>query len=120
MTDAPSIEHCGRTVSGDFVAFTIRWTGDVDSASEVQWSMVVSEGEEEVSLVHARRGASATQYVVGRAGREDVEPDADVSEHEVTVRFPAEVVGVAVEWPSWTAVLTVDGEDVAREVVPAS
>jgi hypothetical protein len=36
------------------------------------------------------------------------------------VRFPAEVVGVAVEWPVWTTVLTIEGEDVSHMVVPTS
>jgi hypothetical protein len=118
MTSAPTIEHCGRTISGGFVAFDIRWQGELPAEADVQWSMVVSEGEEELSLVHARTGDAAGQYVVGRSGRDDVEPDADVSDNEITVRFAADVVGVAAEWPSWTAVLTVDGEDVSRQVVP--
>ena len=117
MTSAPAIEHAGRTISGGFVAFDIRWEGDLPPGAEVQWAMVVSEGNEEVVLVHARKGDDVAQYVVGRAGRDDLRPDADVSDREITARFPAEVVGVAVEWPVWTAVLTVDGEDLDRRVV---
>lgn len=117
MTSAPAIEHAGRTVSGGFVAFDIRWEGELPPGADVQWAMVVSEGTEEVVLVHDRRGDEAAQYVVGRAGRDDVPTDADVSEHEITARFPSEVVGVAVEWPVWTAVITVGGEDVDRQVV---
>jgi hypothetical protein len=117
MTSTPAIEHAGRTVTGGFVAFDIRWEGDLPTEAEVRWAMVVSEGNEEVVLVHARRGDTASQYVLGTAGRDDVEPDADVSENEITARFPAESVGVAVEWPVWTAVITVDGEECTRQVV---
>jgi hypothetical protein len=120
MTSAPVIEHCGRTVAGGFVAFDIRWQGDLPPEVDVQWAMVVSEGEEEVVLVHARGGGTVSHYVVGAAGRDDLEPDADVSDCEITARFPTEIVGVAVEWPVWTAVLTVDGEDVDRRVVQVS
>jgi hypothetical protein len=87
---------------------------------DVQWSMVVADGEEEVRLVHGRRTGGAEQYVVGLTGREDTEPDADLSEGQITVRFPADLVGVAVEWPVWTAVLTVAGEDVSQRVVPGT
>ena len=118
MTSAPAIEHCGRTVANDVVAFDIRWQGEVPGDVNVQWSMVVADGEEEIRLIHGRSGGHDEQYVVGGAGRRDVEPDADVSEHEITVRFPAEAVGVAVEWPVWTAVLTIAGEDVSHQVVP--
>ena len=41
-----------------------------------------------------------------------------MGEGEVTARFPAEVVGVAVEWPLWTAVVSVDGQVVAEQVIP--
>ncbi len=120
MTSAPEITHCGRTVSGDFVAWDIRWEGELPEGAAVQWSMVVADEDEEVRLIHGLRGSAAEQYVVGAAGRDDVEPDADVSEHEITVRFPADVVGVAVEWPVWTAVLTVNGEDVSHQVCTTS
>jgi hypothetical protein len=52
--------------------------------------------------------------------RHDLAEDADLSDDELVVRFPANVVGVAVEWPVWTAVITVDGDDVAHHVVPVS
>jgi hypothetical protein len=120
MTDALEIVNCGRTVSGDFVAWDMRWQGDLPDMADVQWSMVVSEGEEEIRLVHGRTHGRQTQYVVGAAGREDVEPDADVSDDEIVARFPADVVGVATGWPVWTAVLTVDQEDVSHMVVPTS
>lgn len=117
MTSAPSIEHCGRTIAGAFVAWDVRWHGELPEDVDVQWSMVVANGEEEIRLVHGRRTDRIEQYVVGAAGRDDVEPDADLSEGEITVRFPADLVGAAVEWPVWTAVLTVAGEDVSRQVV---
>ena len=117
MTSTPAIEHAGRTIAGGLVAFDIRWEGDLPPEAEVRWVMVVSDGNEEIELVHARRGDTASQYVRGTAGRDDLEPDADVSEDEITARFPAESVGVAVEWPVWTAVIAVDGEELTRRVV---
>ena len=53
-----------------------------------------------------------------RAGAAYVSVDADLGEGEVTARFPAEVVGVAVEWPVWTAAVTEDGQVVAEQVIP--
>jgi hypothetical protein len=123
MTSAPggpTIHNCGRTISGGFVAFDMRWDGRVPSDRDVQWSARVSEGREEVRLVHARTAGRAEQYILGAGGRQDVDPDADLSDDEITVRFPAEVVGVAVEWPMWTTVLTIEGEDVSHMVVPTS
>lgn len=120
MDSALEITHCGRTFSGGFVAWDVRWDGELPDGAGIEWSMVVADGDEEIRLVHGRRAGVAEQYVVGAAGREDVEPDADASEHEITVRFPADVVGVAVEWPVWTAVLTLDGEDVSRQVAPVT
>lgn len=116
----PTIHNCGRTIAGGFVAFDMRWEGQVPPDADVQWSVCVSEGREEVRLVHARSARGVEQYVVGVAGREDVQPDADLSDDEITVRFRAEVVGVAVEWPVWTTVLTIDGEDVSHMVIPTS
>ena len=114
-----SIAHAGRTTTADLVAFDVRWEGPLAGTSVV-WTMVVSDGTSEVRLCHERSGDAAEQYVVdGASGRrQDVAADADVEEDEVTVRFPADAVGVAVEWPAWVAVLTVDGEDVARHTVP--
>lgn len=123
MTSAPggpTIHNCGRTISGGFVAFDMRWEGEVPADGDVQWSARVSEGQEEVRLVHARSAGIAEQYILGGAGRHDVDPDADLEDDEITVRFPAEVVGVAVEWPVWTTVITIDGEDVTHMVVPTS
>jgi hypothetical protein len=115
-----SIEHAGRTLTDALVAYDVRWSGEL-AGTTVTWSMVVSEGASEVRLCHERgEDGSAHQYVVdgGSGRRQDVPVDADVHDDEVTVRFPADVVGVAVEWPVWVAVLTVDGEDVAHHAVP--
>ena len=63
-------------------------------------------------------GEFSAQYAVDEATqrRTDVEPDADVGDGEITVRFPDNIVGVAVEWPVWKAVLTVDGADVDSQL----
>jgi hypothetical protein len=45
-----------------------------------------------------------------------LDPDAEVGSAGITARFPTNVVGVAVEWPVWRAVITVDGADVAEQV----
>jgi hypothetical protein len=111
-----SLQHAGRTLTDELVAFDVRWEGELDGAT-VRWTMVVSEGASEVRLCLERGADGATaQYVLdGETGRrQDVEVDADLDDHGVTARFPAEVVGVAVEWPVWVAVLTVDGQDVAH------
>ena len=111
-----SIARAGRTLTGDLVAFDVSWDGPL-TGSTVVWSMVVSDGASEVRLCHERAGEEAAQYVVdattGR--RQDVAVDADLHGEEITVRFPADAVGVAVEWPMWVAVVTVDGQDVAQQ-----
>ncbi len=118
------IVSCGRTVTGDLVAFDIAWDGDAAEDADLRWSMVVSSGAEEdvVELGHARSGETSTQYVADRssARRHEVDADADLRDHEITVRFPAQVVGVAREWPMWKAVLRVDGAVVAEQVLPVS
>jgi hypothetical protein len=116
-----SIAHAGRTTTGDLVAFDVRWEGLL-TGSSVVWSMVVSDGVSEVRLCHERAGDSVGQYVVDSASgrRREVDVDADVAEDEVTARFPADAVGVAVEWPVWVAVVTVDGQDVAHHAVPVT
>src|SRR5688500_2633861 len=118
------ILHCGRTVSGGVVGIDIRWDGPLTPRQSVLWSMVVSsdDGTDEIRLSHGRAGDSVQQFVddLSSGRRRDVEPDADVGDDEVVVRFPTDVVGVAVEWPVWRAVITVDGEDVAAKVVPQS
>jgi hypothetical protein len=110
------IVECGRTLAGDYVAFDIQWEGDLDTPGSVLWAMSVSsDGGETVRLGYQRSGDDATQFVdddvSGR--RSEVDPDADVGDGEITVRFPAPAVGVAVEWPLWRALLVVDGEQVA-------
>ena len=114
------ITDCGRTVTGAFVAFDVRWEGTTSAPETATWSMSISEGDETVHLVHERRdGAFAAQYVddttTGR--RHDVDEDADLRDQEITVRFPVDVVGVAIEWPAWKASLDVPGEETATAVV---
>ena len=112
------ISGCGRTVAGDIVAFDIAWEGELAS-DDVAWSAQISSPEgEELVLVHRLASGSAEQYVEGESGRQDVDVDADVRDDDVIVRFPSSVVGAAADWPTWMAVLTVDGEDVAREAIP--
>lgn len=116
------IVGCGRTVAGHHVAYDIAWDED-PSGHRVQWVMEVgsTDATETVRLVHERHGDTAEQYVedVGSGRRTPVEPDADLREHDIIVRFPLDLVGVATEWPSWKAVLTVDGVEVSSMVVPA-
>ena len=116
------ILHCGRTVSGDVVGIDIRWDGRLQPREGVLWSMHVSsdDGADEIRLGHSRAGDTSEQFVddVGSGRRQSVEPDADVGDDEIVVRFPASIVGVAVEWPVWKAVITVDGREVAARVVP--
>ena len=112
------IVECGRTVAGEIVAFDIQWDGGL-SGEDVDWAArICSPEDEEVRLVHRRAGGTSEQYVEGPTGRVDVDVDADVRDDDVIVRFPAPVVGVAVDWPTWIAVLTVDGEEVARQAIP--
>jgi hypothetical protein len=115
------ITECGRTMAGEFVAFDIQWDGDLEGQS-VTWSMVISsqDGKGVVRLGYENlEGDFAAQYVADESSqrRTEVDRNADLRDHEITVRFPANIVGVAVEWPVWTALLTVDGQDVASQVV---
>ena len=110
-----SIVECGRTTAGDYVAFDIRWDGDVTQAHRVTWAMVVTseDSSDELTLGYTRvDGRLTEQYVDDRASgrRQVVDEDADLRDDELTARFPGSVVGVAVEWPTWKAVLDVDGE----------
>jgi hypothetical protein len=122
MTGPVTIDHCGRTTAATVVAFDIRWSGDLPRDGEVTWAVRVAtaDGNGRVELGHRRSGSGMSQYALdlttGR--RQDVGPDADVQDGEVTVRFPADVVGLAVEWPIWQAVIAVGGEDVASLAVP--
>ena len=115
-----TIKHCGRTVAGDYVAFDIQWEGTLPDARTTTWEMVVTapDGVETVRLTHQQVGGRAGQHVEAESGRVELDADAEVDDGEVTVRFPANVVGVAVEWPVWTAVITADGEEIASCVVP--
>ena len=122
MSGDVTIKHCGRTLAGDYVAFDIQWEGKMPSARSLGWGMVVTgpDGQETVRLEHVQTEGTPTQYVEAAAGRVEMDADADVDDGEITVRFPANVVGVAVEWPVWTAVLTADGQELATCVVPVS
>ncbi len=115
------IVHCGRTVSGEVVGIDISWEGDLSPQQSVLWSMIISSDDqaEEVHLGYLRSGDSVEQFVDDRTSgrRRSVDPDADVKDHEIVLRFPANVVGVAVEWPLWRAVLSVDGQEVVSRVV---
>jgi len=122
MTD---IVHAGRTETDVVVAFDIRWQGDLAGRRSVAWSMTVTspDGQEAVSLVYQLvDGAFAAQFVLDRTSgrRQSLAQDADVGEDEITVRFPTSSVGVAASWPSWRAVITVDGEDVAERLLTMS
>jgi len=114
------IKHCGRTVAGDYVAFDIQWEGALPEAGSTSWGMIVTgpDGVETVRLSHERAGDQTAQFVGAASGQVDVDPDADLDDGEITVRFPANVVGVAVEWPVWTAVIAADGRELATCVVP--
>ena len=119
MSDV-TIKHCGRTVAGEFVAFDIQWEGRLPDARSLAWAMVITapDGRETVRLTLQQVAGQATQHVEATSGRVELDADAEVDDGEVTVRFPANVVGVAVEWPVWKAVIIVDGEEVAARVVP--
>ena len=116
------IVHAGRTETDVVVAYDIRWEGDLSGARSVTWSMTVTspDGRDSVRLAYpVDDGEHSAQYVLDRASgrRQDLDPDADLDDDEVTVRFPTATVGVAASWPSWRAVITVDGEDVAERLL---
>jgi hypothetical protein len=117
------IVECGRTIAGDLVAFTIEWDGE--PAGEVSWVVRISSADQAEAVVLGCSlgedgGSADRQWVEAEGRRQDVEVDADLGEGEVTARFPAEVVGVAVEWPVWTAAIAVDGQTVAEQVIPTT
>lgn len=119
MTD---IVHAGRTETDVVVAFDIRWEGDLTGQRSVTWSMTVTspDGREAVGLVYRLvDGAFDAQFVVDRTSgrRQNLAQDADLGDDEITVRFPTSSVGVAASWPSWRAVINVDGEDVAERLL---
>jgi len=116
------IVHAGRAETDVVVAYDIRWEGDLSGARSVTWSMTVTspDGRDSVRLAYQVDGGEpAVQYVLDRASgrRQDLDPDADLDDDEITVRFPTATVGVAASWPSWRAVITVDGEDVAERLL---
>ena len=121
LTVPVTIEDCGRTIAARVVAFDIRWSGRLPEDRDVTWAVRVThgDGESQVELGHRRAGERVWQYVrdltTGRT--QEVRPDADLENGEITVRFPADVVGLAVEWPTWQAVIEVDGEDIASLAV---
>ena len=115
------IRECGRTVGGGVVAFTIAWDGELTGT--VAWVVPVTgdASGDRVSLVHEREGGAVSgQYVEAEGRRTDVEEDASLGEDDITARFPAEVVGVAVDWPVWKAALVVDGTAVAEQIIPTT
>jgi hypothetical protein len=116
------ITRAGRTTTKELVAFDVGWEGDLSAYDSVVWSMMVTsaDGQETVQLGYqVFHGRFSAQFVrdVATDRQEDLDEDADLRDREITVRFPAERVGVAVEWPSWRAVITVDGSDVAEHLV---
>ena len=115
------IVHAGRTETKVVVAFDIRWEGELSGGGSVTWSMTVTspDGQDSVRLAYELVDGEAAQYVLDRVSgrRQDVTPDADLGDDEITVRFPTASVGVAAPWPSWRAVITVDGEDVAERLL---
>src|SRR3712207_3178218 len=105
MTATLSIDHCGRTAAASVVAFDIQWSGDLPADREVTWAVRVTSDDVDGrgELGHRRSGSGASQYALdlSTGRRQEVGVDADLQEDEITVRFPAEVVGLAVEWPTW-------------------
>lgn len=116
------IVHAGRTETDVVVAFDIRWEGDLSDRRSVTWSMVVTspDGRESVELAYQVVEAEfAAQFVRDRRSgrRQNLDQDVDLGADEITVRFPTSSVGVAAAWPSWRAVINVDGEDVAEHLL---
>ncbi len=123
MTDQVTLEHCGRTIAASVVAFDLKWAGDLPAGREVTWAVrvVSGDGESQVELGHRRSAGRTSQYALDLAsGRsQEVGVDADLQADEITVRFPSDVVGVAADWPTWKAVIEIDGCDVTSLAVPA-
>jgi hypothetical protein len=114
------ISDCGRTVAGDVVAFSLRWEGEPGGDLVLAVRVTSPDGAETVELGYALGAGEDQQYVEADGRRQRVDTDADLGDGEITARFPAEVVGVAIEWPVWTAVVTADGQVVAEQVIPTS
>jgi hypothetical protein len=121
MTAPVTIDHCGRTIAASVVAFDIQWTGQLPEDREVTWAVRVADagGGSQVELGHRRVGEHVWQYArdlsTGRI--QEVSPDADLDDAEITVRFPTDIVGRAVEWPIWQAVIEVEGKDLTALAV---
>ncbi len=116
------IRECGRTVGGGIVVFDITWEGTLD-ATTVSWVVTVEneDASERVVLCHERTGGpggDVRQFVAADGRQREVRTDATVEDDHVTARFPAEIVGVAAEWPVWKAVLVVDGTAVSEQLIP--
>ena len=123
-TGAAEIRDCGRTVGGGIVVFDVTWDGPLDGGT-VAWVVTVDseDASERVVLCHERTGGphgTARQFVAADGRQQDVLVDATVEDDHATVRFPAEVVGVAAEWPVWKALLLVDGSAVSEQVIPTT
>jgi hypothetical protein len=114
MTDV-EITECGRTLGGGLVAFDIQWDGSL--SGDVQWVVRITSADR-TETVALTVSSEDRQYVECDGRQVDVDPDADLSEGEITARFPEDVVGVAIEWPTWTAAVSVDGQVVAEHVIP--
>ena len=113
------IRECGRTIGGGVVAFHIEWDGGL--TGETVASVVTIDNEddsERVVLCHERSAGSAVQFVASDGRRQEVREDVTLEDDQVTVRFPLDVVGVAADWPTWKALLVVDGETVAEQALP--
>ncbi|QIK66693.1 hypothetical protein G7072_10390 [Nocardioides sp. HDW12B] len=118
------IRECGRTVGGGIVVFDITWDGTL-AGTTVAWVVTIDdeEGSERVVLCHERTGGpdgTARQFVAADGRQQDVRTDATVEDDHVTARFPAEIVGVAAEWPVWKALLVVDGAAISEQVIPTT
>ena len=115
------ITGCGRTIAADVVAFTVQWSGEPPLHRTVTWAARVTgpDGREAVELGYQRAGDEEQQYVAdlltGR--RQELALDAEAEAGALTARFPASIVGVAVEWPTWHAVIAVDGNQLAAQVI---
>jgi len=113
------IARTGQAVTGNLVTFDIGWDEDLTGNESVLWSMVITspDGEETVQLGYqVIDDAFVAQFVNDwTTGREQkVDMNADIRDREITVRFPADIVGVAAEWPTWRAVINVNGTAVAE------
>ncbi len=119
------IRECGRTVGGGIVVFDITWDGTLDGTT-VAWVVTIDDADasERVVLCYEHSGGggecTARQFVAADGRQHEVRVDATVEDDHVTARFPAEIVGVAADWPVWMAVLVVDGTAVSEQLVPTT